>query len=205
MRRLSTLPFDAAEHPAHAVRRAASMPGRSLLLSIACGLFLLAACREPAPLRSPLPPATAAARPAAEAPMRTPVRIDPARPSQAARDFKAFALNILLVPLLDDDLPTRWADPSLSVPCDDAFVTIDGKRPDVGAPVPGEAFTLHWHMERCNPLDGYFELSGDVELRVEPQPDGYTASVRPIDLQVISLYGVDALDEGFTARMNVGR
>lgn len=167
---------------------------------VVIALLALAACGDRAPTRFV---ASAVATAAPEAVRRAPSAIR-THPSPAALDFKQFALNALLLPLLDDDLPPRWADPSLSVACDDAWVTVDGARPDVGALVPTSAFTVRWHMERCSPIDGYIELSGDVEVRVEPRGDGYTASVRPLDLHVISSYGVDALSDPFPARMKVG-
>ena len=172
-----------------------TFPPRRWLLAAA---LALAACREPAPVRPP------AALPFMQtgAVIATPLRHGPTR---ASADFKAFALNALLVPLLDDELPSRWADPSLSVDCEHARVTVDGALPDVGAPVPRDAFTLRWQMERCNPLDGYFELSGEVEIRVEPAAGGYIAVVHPTSLQVISTEGTDILSESFTARLGVGR
>ena len=168
-------------------------PRRWLLAAV----LALAACREPAPVRPP------AALPFMQsgAVIAQPLRHGPTR---ASADFKAFALNALLVPLLDDDLPSRWADPSLSVECEHTRVTVDGALPDVGAPVPRDGFTLRWQMERCNPLDGYFELSGEVEIRVEPGAGGYTAVVHPMGLQVISTEGVEVLDQPFTARLGVG-
>jgi hypothetical protein len=59
--------------------------------------------------------------------------------NEATAQFVAFALNALLVPLFDDDLPPRWADPSLSFDCDAGDVTIDDAPLDIGAPVPHEA------------------------------------------------------------------
>jgi hypothetical protein len=57
--------------------------------------------------------------------------------------FTTFALNALLLPLLDDDVPARWADPSRSMDCNDARVTVDGAHPGVGSYVPS-AFTVPW-------------------------------------------------------------
>ena len=169
-------------------------PPRPWLLA---AVLALAACREPAPVRTPAAlPFIQSGAVAAKQPRHGPTR--------ASADFKAFALNALLVPLLDDDLPSRWADPSLSVECEHALVTVDGALPDVGAPVPREAFTLRWQMERCNLLDGYFELSGEVEVRVEPTAAGYTAVVHPVGLHVISTEGVEVLGQSFTARLGVG-
>ena len=123
-------------------------------------------------------------------------------PNSVGRDFITFALNALLLPLLDDDVPARWADPSLSVDCNDARVTIDGGRLDVGSPVPS-TFSVRWHMDGCTPLGEGLELSGDVELRVESDSYGYRANVHPKGLRVISAYGVQTLTEPFMARLAV--
>jgi len=122
--------------------------------------------------------------------------------SAALKDFTTFALNALLLPLLDDDVPARWADPSLLMDCHDARVTVDGDRPDVGAPVPA-AFRVRWHMEGCTPLGQGLELSGDVDLSVESNEVGYTAHVHPKGLKVSSITGVQTLSDPFTARLAV--
>lgn len=119
-------------------------------------------------------------------------------PNSSTEDFRTFALNALLLPLLDDDVPARWADPSYSVDCNDARVTIDGSRPDVGSPVPS-TFRVRWHMDSCTPLGEGLELSGEVELRVEADAYGYRATVHPKGLRLISAYGVQTLTEPFTA------
>ncbi len=123
-------------------------------------------------------------------------------PSTAVKDFKTFALNALLLPLLDDDVPARWADPSISVDCDNGRVTVDGNRLDVGSPVP-DAFTVRWHMQSCTPLGQGIEISGDVELRVETSVDGYSASVQPAGLLVRTAAGAHVLNQPFTALLAV--
>ena len=122
--------------------------------------------------------------------------------SPAARDFKTFALNALLVPLLDaeNDAPARWADPSFSVDCDDAWVTVDGTRPDVNAPVP-DTFTVRWQMARCTPLGTHVEVSGAVEMHVEADSQGFSSRIVPNGLTLRSEYGVEAVTEPFTARL----
>jgi hypothetical protein len=114
--------------------------------------------------------------------------------------FKTFALHALLLPLLDDETPARWADPSFSVDCDDARVAIDGVRPDIGAPVP-DAFTVRWHMERCTPMG--LELTGEVELRVESSTSGYSARVHPKGLLVRAAAETYAMNEPFSAVLAV--
>jgi len=122
--------------------------------------------------------------------------------SSVVNAFKTFALHALLLPLLDDETPARWADPSFSVDCDDARVAIDGVRPDIGAPVP-DAFTVRWHMERCTPMGQGIELTGDVELRVESSTSGYSARVHPKGLLVRAAAEVHAMNEPFTAVLAV--
>ncbi len=124
--------------------------------------------------------------------------------SPAVRTFKTFALNALLLPLLDDDLPPRWANPTQSLDCEDGHVTIDGRRLDIGAPVPRQAFVVRWHLQHCESLDGYFDFSGEVELRVEPRTGGFTAEVNPTGVQLASQYGVERLEGKFVAHLNVG-
>ena len=117
-------------------------------------------------------------------------------------NFMPFALNALLLPLLDDDVPSRWTDPSLSLDCNNGRVTIDGHRLDVGAPVPG-AFTVRWHMERCTFLGRDLELSGEVELRVKAAADAYVAHVHPRGLRVSTANGAQTLTEPFEARLGI--
>ena len=170
-------------------------------------LLGMAACRDPMPSTEFGPSAIRQAPALAMrevAPARSAIRSVADGASPAVRDFKAFALNTLLLPLLDDELPSRWADPSQSLACDDGQLTIDGGGLDIGAPVPREAFVVRWHLQRCETLDGYLELSGDVELRVEPRSGGFAAQVHAVGLELVSQYGADRLEESFDARLNVG-
>jgi hypothetical protein len=123
----------------------------------------------------------------------------------ATVDFKTYALNALLVPLLDDDSPPRWADPSLSVDCDAAQVTVDGAPLDIGAPVREGSFTVQWHMKRCTPFDSYLEVSGDVELRVESSGAGYRAVVLPSPLHIDSPQSHGVLTEPFVRELSIPR
>ena len=170
-------------------------------------LLGIAACREPMPSIKPGSSAIGHAPALAmreAVPARSAARSVGDGASPAVRDFKAFALNTLLLPLLDDEVPSRWADPSQSLACEDGQVTIDDGGLDIGAPVPREAFVVRWHLQRCEMLDGYFELSGDVELRVEPRSGGFAAQVHAVGLELVSQYGADRLEESFDAKMNVG-
>jgi len=143
-----------------------------------------------------------ALHPDASSPPRFVTASSATQATAATRSFTTFALNALLLPLLDDDVPARWADPSLSMDCNDARVRVDGDRPDVGAPVPSE-FRVRWHTEGCTPLGEGLELSGDVDLRVESNEGGYTAHVYPKGLRVRSAAGEQTLTEPFTATLAV--
>ena len=123
--------------------------------------------------------------------------------NRATLEFQRHALSALLVPLLDDAVPSRFDDPSRSFDCDQGNVTVDGKPLDVGAPVPRGAFVVRWQMLHCDPFDNFVDLTGEVELRVEPRGSGYRVQVRPLGLVVASSDGVDRLDDPFEAAMNV--
>lgn len=166
-------------------------PAGALLLS-------LLACGRPAPLTSATPAPLRAH--ASHYPVPSASGVNP-----TTANFMAFALNALLVPLLDDDLPPRWADPSLSFDCDAGSITVDDAPLDVGAPVPVGTFTVRWHMQRCTPFDDAMQLSGDIELRVEASGTSYLAFVQPSRFHVVSAHGHDVLAAAFTARMSAGR
>lgn len=158
----------------------------------------IVACGKQLPLTTDAPPPTLA--------QLRPVRSAPelATHNPATRDFMTYALNALLVPLLDDDSPPRWADPSLSFDCDAGQVTVNSAALDVGAPVPQGSFTVRWHMQRCVPFDNHLELSGDIELEVELSGDNFRAVVLPVGLRVVSRYGEEELNESFVRYMRTG-
>ncbi len=179
---------------------------RSLVCTGACTAVLspLAAC-GPAPADRYRPPSVSLKVPRAAVQTvtaRAPSNVEqpPAGTRLATDKFKRFALNALLVPLLDDDLPTRWADPGPAINCLDAAVSVDGGRLDVGAPV-ADAFTLHWRLDACLPLDENVEVSGEVELQVRQVAGRYIARVLPRALRVVSAEGSDVLDEPFHTEM----
>ena len=159
----------------------------------------LVACGKQLPLTTDAPPPThARLRPVRSAP-------EVATHNPATQDFITYALNALLVPLLDDDSPPRWADPSLSFDCDAGQVTVNSAALDVGAPVPQGSFTVRWHMQRCVPFDNHLELSGDIELEVESSGDNFRAVVQPVGFRVVSRYGEEVLNESFVRHMRTGR
>jgi len=124
--------------------------------------------------------------------------------SLSVAEFKTFALNALLIPLLDDGASPSWLDPfittavSLAIGCEAAKVSIDGRPLVPSAPVPARAFTLRWSMDRCVILNGRTSLTGDVELLVFHDGDRYTARVRPIDLHVLSDAGIEVMNRPFS-------
>jgi len=125
--------------------------------------------------------------------------------SLAVAEFKNYALNALLIPLLDDGAPPRWLDPftttvlSMAIDCAGAGVSIDGHPLIPSTPVPARAFTLRWNMDHCVILNGRTSLTGVVELLVFHDGDRYTASVHPIGLRVLSDLGDEAMSEPFAA------
>jgi hypothetical protein len=122
--------------------------------------------------------------------------------AQATRHFKTYVLYALLEPLLDVEAPDRWADPSLSFDCEAGEVTVDGAPLDVGAPVPEQSFTVRWRMQRCTPFGDSTELTGDVELTVQPSAGGYRAIVQPAQLHLASRHGHKMLVAPFVAIMS---
>lgn len=129
------------------------------------------------------------------------LRVAPARAAAAERAFfEAFALNLLLVPLLDDNQPPRWADPAVVTQCAQLQLRVDGQPLQPLARVPTQPFTLRWDMDRCIPLGTRIELSGSVELAVTRGSAGYTARVAPLHLELSSDAGTTVFDAAFTAR-----
>jgi hypothetical protein len=135
-------------------------------------LLVHAACTE----RMPPPQASTPAAP-----------IDHERADDLALDMRRFALNALLVPVLDDEAnPARWSDPSLAMTCHAGTrVLVDGVALQPYAEASGRAFTLEWTLDQCLPLGGGGpELTGRGELVVFRDDDGVSAIVRFVDLHV---------------------
>ena len=176
--------------PRAAIATVARLVGAAVAVTLALG-----GCGKPAPATDAAP-----AKPTQASWHRVTAAVD-----EASAQFMAFALNALLVPLFDDDVPPRWADPSLSFDCDAGAVTVDDAPLDIGAPVPRQPFTVRWHMERCAPFDDAMDLSGDIELRVEPSGAGYRAVVQPARFHIVSAHGHEVLTQAFTASMGLGR
>jgi hypothetical protein len=131
---------------------------------------------------------------------------DPGAPVMAV--FHRFALNALLLPLLDPDAgPLVWTDPSFTLDCGlGTDVNIDGERPPVGRAVSERPYRVHWHLVQCVPFGGDLPtLDGDVELHVTPGPDAVRATVVPRGLKVFDGHDHRPVAEPFEAELVVDR
>jgi len=140
-------------------------------------------------------PAVASVVPADALPMDGPMPIDLYR----------FALNALLVPLLDDAEPLRWTDAALDLDCGPGTRVLVDDAPLVpGAPVPAGAFTVRWLIDWCRPLGvASVELSGVVDLQGHRVADGLHARVTSERLVVSSVMGSTRLRGVFAAAMSM--
>jgi hypothetical protein len=133
------------------------------------------------------------------------LHVSAAAPAPVPPDLVLFALNALLVPLLDDSVPPRWTDVVLEHICGPGTrVLIDGKPLERYSPMPATAFSVRWTLDRCLPFgfDG-MELSGSVELQVFHEDSGLSAIVTPHHLHVDSWQGRSWLRGPFSAAMSL--
>ena len=73
----------------------------------------------------------------------------------AIETFRRFAVNALVLPLIDDAEPPRWNLQALHWICDGrGQVAVDGQPLIGGAPVPVGEFSVRWNLDRCAPLQG---------------------------------------------------
>lgn len=131
----------------------------------------------------------------------------PAMPdAPTPEDMYRFALNALLLPLMDDAEPPRWTDVAIDLSCGPATrVTVDGESLPVGMPIPASAFKLRLDMDHCAPLGaGYAVLSGSVELLVFHEDDGLSAMVVPESLRAETPFGRAWLQGPFAATTSLG-
>jgi len=133
--------------------------------------------------------------------------VAPAMPSLAdecpTADFCRFALNALLVTLIDDDEPPRWSDVALIHICGPAtHVEVDGRPLVHGSRIPAGAFTVRWTMDQCTALEA-FELHGAVELLVFHEDTGLSAIVSPEEMVVSSAAGSSRMHAHFAASMSL--
>lgn len=122
---------------------------------------------------------------------------------EAAQQFERFALNALLVPVLDAaEHPPRWADPTLTMICSaGSRVEIDGRPLEPGLELSGRGFSVRWQLNGCLPFgpDG-LELNGRAELDVFLDDEGLSAIVRPHQLRVQHAGHVTLMNSAFVAR-----
>jgi hypothetical protein len=125
---------------------------------------------------------------------------DPALP-HVRRDIERFALNYLLLPLIDDTHPMRWADPSLGLVCGGASqVLVDGRPLEVGAPLPTKGFAVQLLLSRCSPaVEDSLEFHGAVDMLVSHASGQLRALVQPRHLTVLTAHGRTSLTAPFTA------
>jgi len=124
--------------------------------------------------------------------------------SADASMFKVFALNALLIPVLDDDVPSRWTEPFALMSCVGSTLTIDGKPVIPGSRVPSASFLMRWSMNQCTALGEAFVMSGTVDLLVFHDGDSYSAVVQPTNLRLDSSSGSAVLTEAFAAFTPLG-
>jgi hypothetical protein len=125
--------------------------------------------------------------------------------SMAADLVARFALNALIAPLLDDDVPPRWTDIGLKHYCGPATrVEVDGKPMVPGSRLPATAFTMRWHLDQCWPFDtATTELSGSVELLVFHEDTGLSAVVIPERLVIGGATTSNRLSQPFAAVLSL--
>lgn len=162
------------------------------LLGIATGLYAARGAMVTAGVAAP----AYGMRPALEAGAADPI----------TGPFSRFALNALLVPLLDDNDPPQWTDVALHHFCGPATrVEINGQPLVPGTAVPATAFTVRWHIDQCWPLDyGAFELSGHVDLLVFHEDTGLSAVVSAQRLRISTAKGSGQMSAPFAASMATG-
>jgi hypothetical protein len=169
-----------------------------LLGSVALCVLLLGAAGA---VLEPLPPA--GAQPNVHEPAAT--RAQPSADDSALADhMRKFALNALLVPLLDgDEHPPRWGDVELTMPCMmPSRVTVNGSSVVPSQEVLSPSFTVDWTLHACMPFGVHGPvLTGHAHLDVFGDDEGVAARVRLLDLRVDKDGHVVRMDEVFAARM----
>ena len=122
-------------------------------------------------------------------------------------DLYRFALNALLVPLMDDAVPPRWTEAAIDFNCGPGTsVTVDAAPLVAGQLIPAKTFTLRWDMDHCTPMGPEsVALSGRVELVVSHVNGGLSAMVMPDRLRVDSHLGSAWLQGPFAAETSLVR
>jgi hypothetical protein len=127
----------------------------------------------------------------------------PAVNGNVKADFSRFALNALLVTLIDDDEPPRWSDVAVNHICGPAtHIEVNGLPLVHASRLPAGAFTVRWSMDQCTALEA-FELQGRVELLVFHEDTGLSAVVTPDELIVSSTMGSSRMRAPFASSMSM--
>ncbi len=155
---------------------------RCLLLA---GCVCVAACQPHATLE---PPARAAAA-------------APEAPSADEAAFQRRVLNVLLLPLVDDDEPPRWAAAVVGGDCGAGpRVSVDGRPAVAGEALPARAFQLVWSGASCGGFgDDLVEVSGTITLWIFHDGDAWSAVVEPDRLRVVTGGAAFVLTRRFAA------
>ena len=129
---------------------------------------------------------------------------DPVIAAEIANDVRRFAMNALLVPVLDEEgTPVRWHDPSLAVPCQPGTqVLVNGRPIEPDSEVIEPEFSVRWTMQACLPFGaGGPELTGGAEVVVVRDDGGVSAMVHLRNLHVRHRGQEIVMDTTFAARM----
>lgn len=111
---------------------------------------------------------------------------------EAVQTFQRFAVNALVIPLIDDDVtPPRWTLQAMDWICDGrGVVAIDDKPLVAGDPVPTGNFQVHWNLKRCPPLQGgELLVEGDITLAVSNSGTDLRAQIFAANLSVETFAG----------------
>jgi hypothetical protein len=133
-----------------------------------------------------------------------PAAPDPVIAAEVAHDVRRFAVNALVVPVLDEDgTPARWHDPSLAVPCQPGSqVFVNGRPIEPRSEVIGPEFTVSWVMEGCLPLGaGGPEWTGAAEVIALRDDGGLSTIVQLRNLHVRHRGQELVLDTTFAAHL----
>jgi hypothetical protein len=138
----------------------------SLAALVALALGLAGCARDP--MQPAAPAARAQAAPAAAPPRPSDPGLILVALDGADRGLHEKAFRALLINLVDDGDPPRFADPNWPIVCAEATqVLVDGEPVEQGQRVPDGSFTLDWTLDGACPLgDGGPLLYGRARMLV---------------------------------------
>ena len=155
----------------------------AVAMAAAGAALVLAACDGRTAPEATVPRAEGAvARPA--------VRVE-APPSPEVMANERYALNVFLVPLLDDTVPVSFTSAAIERTCGRGTgVRVDNQPLQAGRPTPPRVWSATWKMVGCRPFGGIWpQLDGEVEVVVFDRPTGFEGLVMPRGLVVTSATG----------------